>query len=458
MADTTMTTLPQNVEAERSILGSILLDKNALIRIGDIITKDDFYQEKHKVIFEAIITLFQRHQEIDTLTLSNYLEEKKLLSDIGGASYLSELIESVPTATHAEEYAKIIKDKATLRNLILAGHAISALGMKEEENIAEVLEKAEKEVFSVSQTFLKEKFIHIKDVLDTSYERIAELYEKEDDEALRGVPTNFYDLDKKLSGLQPSDLIILAARPSMGKTALALNIAQNVAEKGYTVGIFSLEMSKDQLVERLFCSMLEVNSWHLRTGRLEAKDFGKLGKVMDQLANMKLFIDDSAGCNIIELRAKARRLQAEHGMDLLIVDYLQLMSSSTGGGNFGNRVQEISEISRSLKILARELNVPIIALSQLSRAVEMRTDKIPQLSDLRESGSIEQDADVVLFLYREDYYSGDSGKEGLTDLIIAKHRTGPTGRIQLGFKKEQIRFVNLEKHRTAEEYQIEEGM
>ena len=455
MADSKLTTLPQNIDAERSILGSILLDKSALIRVGDIVSKEDFYQEKHRIIFDAILTLFQRHQEIDTLTLSNYLDENKLLADIGGASYLTELMESVPTATHAEEYANIIKDKATLRNLILAGHAISALGMKEDENIAEVLEKAEKEVFNVSQTFLKEKFIHIKDVLDASYERIAELYEKEDDEALRGIPTNFYDLDKKLSGLQRSDLVILAARPSMGKTALALNIAQNVAEKGYTVGVFSLEMSKDQLVERLFCSMLEVNSWHLRTGKLEAKDFAKLGKVMDQLSNMKLFIDDSAGCNIIELRAKARRLQAEHGMDLLIIDYLQLMSSSSSN-SFGNRVQEISEISRSLKILARELNVPIIALSQLSRAVEMRTDKIPQLSDLRESGSIEQDADVVLFLYREDYYSGDSSKEGLTDLIIAKHRTGPTGRIQLGFKKEQIRFVNLERHRTAEEYQIEE--
>jgi len=441
---------PHNSEAEQSVIGSILLDKEAMLKVADILVADDFYEEQHRAIFQTILDLFKDHKTIDILTLTNALEEKKKLEDVGGSAYLSELVNAVPTATHVEQYAAIVKQKATLRRLINAAQQITALGFDENDPTDEVLEKAERVLFNVSQNFMRNKFTHIKNILDESYERIAELQSSDDDEAYRGVPTGYYDLDSKLSGLQRSDLIVLAARPSMGKTALALNIAQNIAkDKDKTVGIFSFEMSKEQLVERMFCSLLGVDSWKLRTGRLENKDLANIGNVMDDLSKTNMYIDDSASCNIVELRTKARRLQAEQGLDLLVVDYLQLMT----GNNPNNRVSEISEISRSLKILARELKIPLLAISQLSRAVESRTEKIPQLSDLRESGSIEQDADVVLFLYRDDYYNPDTtDKPGITDVFISKHRTGPTGRVQLGFKKEQIKFINIEKHRKGDEY------
>jgi len=442
---------PQNLEAEQSVLGSVLLDKDALIKVADFLRPEDFYTDKHSSIYAAMLELFRKHEPIDVLTLSTLLGEKDKLDKIGGRSYLAELVEGVPTATHINRYAEIVKQKATLRNLVQAGQQISSFAYGEVKDTKETLEKAEQVVFKVSQDYVRDKFIHIKEVLDESYERIAELHDSEDKNKFRGIPTGFYDLDRKLSGLQPSDLIIIAARPAMGKTAFVLNIAQNIAkEKDKTVGVFSLEMSKDQLVERLFCSLLGVDSWKLRTGKLEDEDFSNIGRVMDELANMNLFIDDAPSTGIVEIRTKARRLQMEQGLDLLVVDYMQLMTASNQSGN---RVQEISEISRSLKLLARELKVPLIAISQLSRAVESRTDKRPMLSDLRESGSIEQDADIVLFMYRDDYYNPDStDRPGITEINVAKHRTGPTGKVELGFKKDQLKFVNLERHREEEEY------
>ncbi|MFC1599604.1 replicative DNA helicase [Patescibacteria group bacterium] len=446
---------PHSLEAEKSTLGSLLIDKDAIIKIADLITAEDFYHDKHAAIYKAIIEIFEKRNPIDVLTVTSQLEDKKELDLIGGASYLAELTSEVPTASHIFQYATIVKQKSVLRKLLRAGDTITGLGFNETDEIESLLEEAEKSLFNVSQTFIKDRFVHVKEVLTMTYEKLADLHDPDSKEKYRGVPTGFRDLDNILSGMQPSDMIVIAARPSMGKTALALNIAQNVAAKGKAVGVISLEMSKEQLVERMFCSLMGVDSWKMRTGKLTDEDFAKVGGVMDELNNMKLFIDDSIGGSIVELRAKARRLQMEHGLDLLIIDYLQLMSggkSSQYGG--GNRTQEISEISRSLKSLARELNIPIIALSQLSRAVELRPTKIPQLSDLRESGAIEQDADVVLMMYREDYYEEDSDRAGLTDLYIRKHRNGPIGRIELAFKKEQLKFISIEKQRKAEDYAI----
>jgi replicative DNA helicase len=446
---------PHSLEAEKSTLGSLLIDKDAIIKIADLITSEDFYHDKHARIYQAIVEIFNKRNPIDVLTVTSQLEDKKELDSIGGASYLAELTSEVPTASHIFQYATIVKQKSVLRKLLKAGDTIIGLGFNETEEIESLLEEAEKSLFNVSQTFIKDRFVHVKEVLSMTYEKLADLHDPENKEKYRGVPTGFRDLDNILSGMQPSDLIIIAARPSMGKTALALNIAQNVAAKKKSVGVISLEMSKEQLVERMFCSLMGVDSWKMRTGKLTDEDFAKVGGVMDKLNSMKLFLDDSIAGSIVELRAKARRLQMEHGLDLLIIDYLQLMSggkSSQYGS--GNRVQEISEISRSLKSLARELKIPIIALSQLSRAVELRPTKIPQLSDLRESGAIEQDADVVLMMYREDYYEEDSDREGITDLYIRKHRNGPTGKIELGFKKEQLKFISIEKQRKAEDYAI----
>ena len=335
--------------------------------------------------------------------------------------------------------------------MIIAGDQIKGLGYQQNEDIEELIDSAEKTLFNVSQTHVSDKFVHIKDVLNKTYEKISDLHDPESKDKYRGIPTGFGSLDRILSGLQPADLVILAARPSMGKTALALNIGQNIAKQGKAVGLISLEMSKEQLVERMFCSLLGVDSWKMRTGKLTDNDFSKIGTVMDELNSMKIFIDDSLGNSIAELKAKARRLKVEQGLDLLVIDYLQLMSGSKG--NYGNnRVQEISEISRALKSLARDLSIPILALSQLSRAVEMRPLKIPQLSDLRESGAIEQDADVVLMMYREDYYEEDSDKKGITDIYIRKHRNGPVGHVEMMFKKEQLKFIDIDKKRKFEDY------
>ncbi|MBU0727163.1 replicative DNA helicase [Patescibacteria group bacterium] len=446
---------PHNKEAEQSVLGSILIDKDAIIKIVDLINPDDFYYDTHKMIYEAMIDLYNRHDPIDLLTLANLLEERKQIDTVGGPAYLAELTSSVPTATHVFKYAQIVKNKATLRKMIKAGNVISGCGYSEEGEIDNLLEKAEKEVFSISQTFLKDRFVHIRDILNQRFEEFSTLHTAEDKDKIKGIPTGYKSLDNILSGLQPADLVIIAARPSMGKTALALSIVQKIAiesSKKKTVGVFSLEMSKEQLVDRMFCSILGVDSWKLQHGQLDEKDFQNMGSVMDILDKAPIYIDDSVGTSISELRAKARRLQMEHGLDIIIVDYLQLMS--TGNNAYaGNRVQEISEISRALKSLGRELHVPVIAISQLSRAVEMRNPKIPQLSDLRESGSIEQDADVVMMLYRKDYYEENLTEEekGVTEVFIRKHRNGPVGKAELKFDKTQMRFYDIDRaHSYAE--------
>lgn len=446
MADSTFAKVPpHNLDAEKSVLGSLLIDKDAIIKIADMLQVDDFYYEQNAIIYRSILELFQKRSPIDLLTLANILEQKEELETVGGRSYLAELTHIVITSTHVVQYATIVKEKSTLRKLLKAGQIITGLGYEEDEELESLIEGAEKALFGVSQNFLKEKFVHIKEILAQTYEKIADLHDEEGKEKYRGIPTGFRSLDKTLSGLQPSDLVIIAARPSMGKTSMVLNIAQNVAKANRSVGIISLEMSKEQLVERMFCSLLSVDSWKLRTGKLSEEDFARIGSVMDELNSAPIFIDDSTSGSLAELRAKARRLQMEHGLDVLVIDYLQLMSLSGIGGSITNRVQEISEISRSLKTLARELRIPIVALSQLSRAVENRPSKIPQLADLRESGAIEQDADVVLMLYREDYYEEDTDRQGITDVYIRKHRNGPTGRVELMFKKEQMRFYDIDR-------------
>lgn len=436
---------PQSIEAEQSVLGSLLLDKDAIIKIADIVKTGDFYRENHSVIYEAILDLFEHRSPIDIVTLSGKLEEWEKLDEIGGASYLTSLVNTVPSAAHVTEYAKIVAQKATLRRLISAAGDIVQFGYDEAEDIDIVLDKSEQTLFSVSQKHHHQQFIPLKDVLTESFDRIDELHK--DKSKLRGIPTGYIELDNILAGLQKSDLVIIAARPSMGKTSLALNIAQHAAVKEkIPVGFFSLEMSKEQLTDRMLCGEAGIDSWKLRTGNLSDEDFPKLGRAMGVLSEAPFFIDDSATSNVMEIRTKARRLQAEHDLGLVVVDYLQLME----GRYSDNRVQEISEISRALKALARELNIPVVALSQLSRAVEQRSPKIPQLADLRESGSIEQDADVVMFIYREDHYDPDTDRKNLADIFIKKHRNGPVGQIELYFNAEQMRFANLEKKREGE--------
>jgi replicative DNA helicase len=437
---------PQNVEAEASLIGSLLIDKDAIIKVADIVGLDDFYVTKNSQIFESILGLFEHREPIDVVTLADSLEKKGHLESIGGASYLTELVNSVPSSAHVAQYAHIVADKATLRRLIEAASSINSMAYGEGGALDSVLDEAEQALFAVSQKHLKQNFTPIQEVLTSSFERLDTLHK--DKNALRGVPTGYRELDNLLAGLQNSDLIILAARPSMGKTSFALNIAQHVATKeGIPVGIFSLEMSKEQLIDRLLSSEAGIDSWKLRTGNLEDSDFEKINKAMGTLSESPIYIDDSAMANVMEMRTKARRLQSENDLGLIVIDYLQLMSGRSSGGD--NRVQEISEISRGLKGLARELNVPVIALSQLSRSVEMRSPKIPQLSDLRESGSIEQDADVVMFIYREDYYEKESERKGMADLLIKKHRNGPTGEVELFFQPEQMLFKSVDHvHKT----------
>jgi replicative DNA helicase len=443
-------TQPHSLEAEKTVLGALLLDPDAIIKVSDFLKPEDFYDPVYRNVYEAIAGLYHAHEPVDFVTVSSRLAANQRVQDLGGSAFLADLASAVPTSSHVYQYGQIVKTKSVHRRIISAGQKISGLGYEEARPIPELIDEVEKTVFEISNTFIKDKFIHIRDVLDARYEKFAEMHESDDDDAFKGIPTGFKSMDYKLSGMQPSDLVIIAARPSMGKTSFMLNIAQNVAIKsGKSVGIFSLEMSKEQLVDRLFASMLGVDSWKLQRGKLDDSDFQNLGPIMDELSKANIFIDDSVASTIPELRAKARRLQMEHGLDILMVDYLQLMS--TGNQSYaGNRVQEISEISRSLKQLGRELHIPIIALSQLSRAVESRPGNIPQLSDLRESGSIEQDADVVMMMYREDYYEEDSDRPGITDIYIRKHRNGPTGRVELMFKKEQMRFFDLDRVHSDE--------
>lgn len=441
---------PQSVDVEASLLGSILIDPDAIVKVADLIRPIDFYDERHRHIYEACSRLYEQGSPIDIITLSEELKAEGVLQQVGGASYLTQLTNTVPTATHAEQYAGIVATKSIRRRLIAASNEIAQIGFDEKRSIAELVEEAETKLFEVSQRHVKNDIISMEDILADSFERLDGLHK--DKGALRGVPTGYRDLDNLLAGFQRSDLLILAARPSMGKTALALNLAQNVAvNSGLSVLMFSLEMSKEQLVDRLLASEAGVNSWNLRTGNLSDSDFEKIGQAMGTLSEAKFFIDDTPGITVSELRTKARREAHKHELGLVVVDYLQLMSGGAKFGGSDNRVQEISEISRGLKSIARELNVPVMALSQLSRSVESRTPQIPQLADLRESGSIEQDADVVAFIYREDYYNQESDRPNIMDVLIRKHRNGPTGKVELYFDRERQKIKSLDtKHSTPD--------
>jgi replicative DNA helicase len=442
---------PHNLEAEASVLGSLMLDKDAVIKIADILKVGDFYKDDHNLIYETMLALYEEREPIDVLSLANKLEERGQLERVGGSSYLASLVNTVPSATNIVHYAKVVQKKALLRRLITMASEIVEMGYDESEDVQKVLDEAEQKVFSVSQNYIKQDFIPIKSILEAAFDRIDELHKS--DHTFRGVETHYPDLDGILAGLQKSDLIIIAARPSVGKTTFALDIARQVGvHSKVPVGIFSLEMGSDQLVDRMIAAQAGVDLWKLRTGKLSSEgpgnDFERISDAMGVLSEAPIFIDDSGSLNIMEMRTMARRLQAEHNLGLIIVDYLQLMEGRSTRGD--NRVQEISEISRGLKQLARELNIPVIALSQLSRAVESRPDQIPKLSDLRESGSIEQDADVVMFLYREDRVKPDTPNKGIADVIIAKHRNGPVGKISLFFEENSTTFKSLERLHAQE--------
>ena len=445
---------PQNQEAEQSFLSCLLIDKDAIVKVADIILPIDFYKESHQLIYETIRELFETREPIDVVTLANRLEEKKKLKDVGGRSYLAKLSTLAATSANVVNYANLIQRKATLRRLQTAASQIMDLSFQEEKEMEDILDDVERRIFSVSRKYLKNTFSPIDSLLSEAFERIDEMHKHSG--KLRGLATGFHDLDDLLAGLQRSDLIILAARPSVGKTALALDIARQAAIKSKKgVGVFSLEMSKEQLVDRMLCSQANINLWKLRTGNLSDKgddnDFAKLSEAMGELSEAPIYIDDSPSLSIMEIRAKCRRLQMEKGLGLVVVDYLQLME---GRGKYGeaNRVQEISEISRGLKGIARELDLPVLALAQLSRGVEQQGGPaIPKLSHLRDSGSIEQDADVVMFIYRKAadraYNIQDLPLEERykAEIHIAKHRNGPTGKIDLYFSEETASFKNLSK-------------
>ncbi len=444
---------PQNLEAEQSFLGSLLLDKDAIIKVADMLQPDDFYNDKHRRIYEAMIDLYRKSDPIDLLSLGNRLQEKGELEQIGGRAELISLANAVPTASHVVHYGEIIQKKATMRRLLQAAGEITALGYDQAEDVAVLLDQAESKLFNVSQKFLKRSFTPIRDVLSDAFERIDELHREKG--KLRGIATGYTDLDGILGGLQRSDLVILAARPSCGKTAFALDIARLAATKArIPVGIFSLEMSKEQLVDRMICSEANVDLGRMRTGKLneggEHSDFERIGHALGVLSEAPIFIDDSASANIMEIRTKARRLQMEHGLGMLVIDYLQLMESRSKSAD-SNRVQEVAEITRGLKTIARELNIPVLALSQLARSVELQKPAIPRLAHLRESGSIEQDADVVMFIYRKaadkNYRPEEISPEeqNLAEIHIAKHRNGPTGLVKLFFDGPRASFRNLSR-------------
>jgi len=441
---------PQNLEAEQSLLGSLLIDKDAVTKIADRVRPEDFYRESHQHIFEAMLQLYERHEPIDILSLGNRLEEQGLLQRVGGRATLVELSNMVPTSANVGHYADIVQKKATLRRIISAATEITQIGYEEGEDVEASLDRAERAMFGVSEKFNKNTFVPIRSVLQEAFDRIDELHR--DRGKLRGVPTGYRELDSLLAGLQKSDLVILAARPSVGKTSLALDIARQIGINAKVpVGFFSLEMSKEQLVDRMICAQANVDLWKLRTGRLSERDddFPRIGHALGELSEAPIFIDDAAGLNVMQLRTKARRLKNEHGLGVIMVDYLQLMEGR-GSKNSDNRVQEVSEISRGLKMIAKELNVPVLALAQLSRAVEMTKPAIPRLSHLRDSGSIEQDADVVMFIYRKsadrNYRPEDIPPEeqSIAEVHIAKHRNGPTGMVRLFFDKKRASFLNLE--------------
>lgn len=432
---------PHNNEAEQSVIGAIFLEPQALITAAEALIPEDFYRIAHQKIFSTMLSLSDKGEPIDIVTVTEELTAKKELEDIGGIAYLTEIANSVPTAANIMHYAKIVEEKSLLRRLIRVATQIVEDGFTREDEVEALLSEAEKNMMEVSNRKNAGDFKHIKDVLVQTYDNIEQLHSQQGE--VTGIPTGFTDLDKVTAGFQRNDLIIVAARPSVGKTAFALNIAQNVATKTTeNVAIFSLEMGADQLVSRILCAEGNIDAQVLRTGTLQAEDWRKLTMAMGSLSNAGIFIDDSSGIRVNEIRSKCRRLQQEHGLGMVIIDYLQLIQGSGRSGE--NRQQEVSEISRSLKGLARELKIPVIALSQLSRGVEQRQDKCPMMSDLRESGSIEQDADIVSFLYREDYYDKETENENMIEIIIAKQRNGPTGTVTLAFAKEYNKFLNVD--------------
>ena len=435
-------TPPHSIEAERAILGSILLESKAIGEVAGFLQQEDFYDPRHVHMYEAMIALYAKSRPIDLLTISEYLDDRKLLENIGGNAYLMETSESVYSTSNIWEYAQIVKAKSVLRKLIKSGNDILMLGYNEESEINQLLEKAEQALFGVTQTFIQNKLVHIRDILSSRYDELSEIHADPSSAVNNSCASKFPSLDKMLGGFKAGDMVIVAARPSMGKTAFALNIAQNIGEGGKNVAIFSLEMTKEQLTDRMISASMAVDSWKLHKWLLSDQEFSRLGDALETLSEANIYIDDSFVANLLEIKSKARRLKMESGLDMIVIDYLQLM----GSGVNTNRVQEISEISRGIKSLARELKVPIIALSQLSRAVDSRPDKAPVLSDLRESGSIEQDADVVIMLLREDYYDSPGAPQGLpgiTRVLVRKNRNGPVGEIQLKFRKESQKFVEL---------------
>lgn len=433
---------PQNIEAEQAVLGAIFLEPSSLTVTSELLIPEDFYRSSHQKIFNVMIKLNDEGKAVDLITVTEELSATKNLEEVGGVSYLSELAGSVPTAANVEYYARIVEEKSLLRRLIRTATTIAQEGYSREDEVEELLGEAEKTIMEVAQRKNSGSFQNIKDVLVRTYDNIEILTNRKGD--VTGIPTGFAELDRMTAGFQRNDLIIVGARPSVGKTAFALNIAQNVATKtDENVAIFSLEMGAEQLVMRILCAEGNIDAQRLRTGSLTDEDWGKLTMAMGSLSNAGIFIDDTPGVRIQDIRSKCRRLKQEHGLGMILIDYLQLILGSGRSGE--NRQQEVSEISRSLKQLARELQVPVIALSQLSRGVEQRQDKRPMMSDIRESGSIEQDADIVAFLYRDDYYDKESEDKNIIEIIIAKQRNGPVGTVQLAFVKEYNKFVNLEK-------------
>lgn len=445
---------PQSIEAEKSVLGAMLIDREAIVKASEILVADDFYREAHRVIYSAMIELYNRNEAVDFVTLTEILKRDNKLADVGGSAYITALADTVPTAANVKFHADIVADKSTLRQMVRVATEIAANGYEGGEEVNVLLDEAESKILAIANRNKRTDFTHINDIVNDAVMQIEKLAEKAG--GITGIPTDFIDLDRLTSGLHPSDFIILAARPSMGKTALALNIASNVALKAHkkmggeprSVAIFSLEMSKEQLVNRMLCAEGQIDSSRLRVGEMSSDDWARLWGACDALSKAKVYIDDTPGITAMDMRSRARRLKAEHGLDLIVVDYLQLMQGSGKRNNSGDRQQEVSEISRSLKALARELNVPVIALSQLSRSVEARTVKRPMLSDLRESGSLEQDADIVAFLYREDYYNKETENKDITELIIAKHRNGAVDTVNLFFQKQYTKFLNMAKMKS----------
>ncbi|MDE3153738.1 MAG: replicative DNA helicase [Acidobacteriota bacterium] len=431
--------LPHNLEAERSVLGAILIHNEAFNAAAEVIDSNDFYRDAHRRIFDKMVVLAERSQAIDLITLKDELTRTGELDQVGGPAYIAALVDGVPRATNVEYYARIIKEKSTLRSLIFSANKILASAYDAEDEPDLILDRAEREIFSIAEGRVRQGFVSMRSLAEASFETIEQLHANR--ELVTGVPTGFTDLDEMTSGLQPADLVIIAARPSMGKTALALNMAQHVGTKtDRTAAVFSLEMSKEQLFLRMLTSEARIDAHRLRSGFLGERDWGKLATAIATLSEAKIFIDDTPGVGVLEMRAKCRRLMAEHDLHLVIIDYIQLMQ---GRGRFENRTLELASISRSLKGLAKELNVPIIVLSQLSRAPESRSDHRPQLSDLRESGALEQDADVVLFIYRAEKYADAEEEQGTAEIIVGKQRNGPTGTVKLAFLKEFTRFENL---------------